>query len=108
MQRALLASLIALSVSACGSYPSIEEQIQIVDSPADVRVCKNLGEVSPVVPTGPDFDEALWQMKHNTIGLGGTHVYVQQVSQDWSAVRGIAYYCSPGPAADQRLVRAKG
>jgi hypothetical protein len=108
MQRALLASLIALTASACAYRPSPEELIQIVDSPADVRYCTRLGEVSPVVPTTPGFESAIESMQAATVSLGGTHLYVEKRSVDWSLVRGIAYRCPSGAARERVVIRAKG
>ena len=108
MQRTLLASLLLLSVSACGYRPDPEDLIHVVDSPADVRVCQRLGEVSPVVPTTPGFGSAVDGMKEAVVALGGTHLYLQQNSQDWSLVRGIAYRCGPGVVRRETVIRAKG
>ncbi|MFC4174515.1 hypothetical protein ACFOYU_21085 [Microvirga sp. GCM10011540] len=107
MQRALLASLVGLAASACAYTPEPREQIRIVDSPADVRVCTRLGEVSPVVPTVPGFESATDAMLDATIALGGTHLYLQKNSADWSLVKGIAYRCGPGVRREV-VIRAKG
>jgi hypothetical protein len=107
MQRALLASLVALAASACAYTPKPRELIHIVDSPADVRVCTRLGEVSPVVPTVPGFGSATDGMLDATIALGGTHLYLQRQASDWSLVRGIAYRCGPG-VTRETVIRAKG
>jgi len=107
MQRALLASLVALAASACSYTPDPRELIRIVDSPADVRYCTRLGDVSPVVPTTPGFGSATDAMLDSTIALGGTHLFLQQRSADWSLVRGIAYRCGPGIRRDV-VIRAKG
>ena len=111
MRLALTAASLALLASACAYRPEPTEQIRIVDSPADVRVCTRLGEVSPTVPTGPSFDAALEAMLQNTVALGGTDLYVSQQSRDWALVRGIAYRCGAGVAVRGRVVtvvRAKG
>ncbi len=125
MQRALLASLVALAASACAYRPEPTELVKIVDSPADVRVCTRLGEVSPVTPTTPGthsqvnvgfgvtlgrstFGRATDDMLQATVALGGTHLYLQQVSQDWSLVRGIAYRCGSGTVGQETVIRAKG
>jgi hypothetical protein len=108
MQRTLLASLLLLSVSACGYRPDPEDLVKIVDSPADVRVCQRLGEVSPVVPTTPGFGSATDSMKEAVVALGGTHLYLQQNSHDWSLVRGIAYRCGSRAVQTEAVVRAKG
>jgi hypothetical protein len=125
MQRALLASLIALTASACAYRPEPTELVKIVDSPADVRACTRLGEVSPVTPTTPGthtqinvgfgqtfgrstFGRATQDMLHATVALGGTHLYLQQVSQDWSLVRGIAYRCGSGVIRREAVIQAKG
>lgn len=125
MQRALLASLIALAASACAYRPDPTELVKIVDSPADVSACTRLGEVSPVTPTTPGthrpvnvgfgltlgsstFGYAVEDMLQATVALGGTHLYLQQVSADWSLVRGIAYRCGSGAIRDAAVIRAKG
>lgn len=107
MKRALLVSLIALGASACGYRPTPTELVHIVDSPADVRVCTRLGEVSPVVSTTPGFGFATDVMLEETVALGGTHLYLQQKSADWSFVRGIAYRCGPG-VRKEVIIRTKG
>jgi hypothetical protein len=125
MQRALLASLVALAASACAYRPEPTELVHIVDSPADVRVCTRLGEVSPVVPTTPGthtplyvgfgrtlgsstFGYATEAMLQATVALGGTHLYLQRHSPDWSLVQGIAYRCGSGVVRQEVVVRAKG
>ena len=126
MQRALLASLVALAASACAYRPEPTELIHIVDSPADVRVCTRLGAVSPPTPTTPGtntslyvgfgvtlgnstFGYAMEDMLQAAVGLGATHLYLEKRSDDWSVVRGIAYRCGPGVRAGRAVVvRAKG
>ncbi|QFU16767.1 hypothetical protein [Microvirga thermotolerans] len=108
MHRALLASIVALAASACAYTPTPTETIHIVDSPADVRFCTRLGEVSPEVPTIPGFGAATQSMLEATVALGGTHLYLQKLSTDWLMVRGIAYRCGPGPARETVVIRAKG
>lgn len=108
MQRVLLASLVALAASACSYTPEPRELIHIVDSPADVRVCTRLGEVSPAVPTTPGFGSATDAMLDQTLALGGTHLYLQKTSADWSLVRGIAYRCGSGVVRQEAVIRAKG
>jgi hypothetical protein len=107
MQRALLASVLALAVSACAYRPDPTELVKIVDSPSDVRVCQSLGEVSPVVATTPGFGSATEGMLEATVALGGTHLYLQQTAHDWSLVRGIAYRCGSNVREDV-VLRAKG
>jgi hypothetical protein len=108
MQRVLLASLIALTATACAYRPSPEEQIHTVDSPADIRYCTRLAEVSPIVPTSPGFGSAVAGMQEQTLALGGTHLYLEKRAEDWSLTRGIAYRCGPGPAREVTVIRAKG
>lgn len=108
MQRILLASLVLVSVSACAYHPDPEELVHIVDSPADVRVCQRLGEVSPAVPTTPGFGSATEGMLEATVALGGTHLLLQKTSRDWSLVRGVAYRCGPGIVRRETVIRAKG
>lgn len=124
MQRVLLASLVALAASACAYRPDPTDLVLIVDSPADVRTCTRLGEVSadtPTVGTGgrlyvgfgqtlgnSAFGYATEDMLQATVALGGTHLYLQQRSADWSVVRGIAYRCGPGVTRRETVIRAKG
>ena len=111
MRSVILAATLALLASACAYRPEPTDQIRIVDSPADVRVCTRLGEVSPTVPTGPTFEEALESMLQNTVARGGTDLYVSQRSRDWALVPGIAFRCGAGVAVRGRIVtvvRAKG
>ncbi len=108
MQRVLLVSLLSLAASACAYRPEPTELVKIVDSPADVRVCQRLGEVSPVVPTTPGFGSATQGMLEATVALGGTHLYLQQNSEDWALVRGIAYRCGSGTVRQDTVIRAKG
>jgi hypothetical protein len=108
MQRALLVSLIALSATACAYHPSTDELIHTVDSPADVRYCTRLAEVSPLVSTTPGFKSALRGMQEQTLALGGTHLYLEMRSDDWALTRGIAYRCPAGAAEESGVVRAKG
>jgi len=108
MQRTLLATLLLISVSACGYRPDPEDLVKVVDSPADIRVCQRLGEVSPVVPTTPGFGSATDSMKEAVVALGGTHLYLQQNSHDWSLVRGIAYRCGSGVVQRETVIRTKG
>ena len=107
MTRVLVASLIALTASACAYRPSPTEVIQIMDSPADVRFCRTLGVVSPTVTTTPGFGPATQSMLEATVALGGTHLYLERRSPDWLLVRGIAYRCGPG-AVREHVIRAKG
>jgi hypothetical protein len=106
MQRALLATFIGLAVTACAYRPTPTETIRIVDSPADVRHCRRLGEVSPTVATVPGFDDATESMLLGTVALGGTDLYLQRRSRDWLLVRGIAYLCDG--VRERAVVRAKG
>lgn len=125
MQRVLLASLVALAASACAYRPEPTELVHIVDSPADVRACTRLGEVSPVVSTDaqaktslyvgfgatlgtPAFGSATEEMLGTTVALGGTHLYLQRTSADWSLVRGVAYRCGRAVIRQQTVIRAKG
>lgn len=108
MRLALLAPLIALTASACAYRPTPTEVIHIVDSPADVRYCTRLGDVSPVVPTVPGFGSATQAMLEATVALGGTHLFLQRNSPDWLLVRGIAYRCGPGVIRQETVIRAKG
>ena len=54
---------------------------------------------------GIDVSESMLQ---STVGLGGTHLYLQKRSADWALVRGIAYDCRPGVRHSRRVIRAKG
>jgi hypothetical protein len=121
MRRAIPATLLALSVSACAGpsardvliptftyRPTATDLVTVVDSPADVRTCRRLGAVSPPVATGPGFDGAYQAMLDGTVGLGGTHLYLDRVSRDWATVRGIAYDCDPARVRRDVVIRAKG
>jgi len=94
MQRAFLAIVACLIVSACAYRPTPTEVIRIVDSPADVRTCVRLGEVSGPVTSGPGFGAVTQGMLEATVALGGTDLLLARSSpSDWSVVRGIAYRC---------------
>jgi hypothetical protein len=95
MRMVFLIAAVATSLTGCTYYrPSLEERIHIVDSPADVRACRRLGEVSGgVLPTSPGFVHHINAMLTATVALGGTDLFLQRVSDDWSYVRGIAYLC---------------
>lgn len=120
---ALLAALAStLALAACAYHPSLEDQILIVDSPADVRTCRRLGTVSRVVPTGPEFEPVLEAMVAQTAALRGTDLFLSRSSRDWAAVQGIAYRCphrrlipvdepqtgEPRRVEPRTVVRAKG
>ena len=95
MRKFFLIAAVA-SLSACSTYhnPSPEERIHIVDSPADIRACRRLGEVSGgVLPTVPGFVHHINAMLTATVALGGTDLFLRRVSDDWAYVQGIAYLC---------------
>ena len=96
MQKIIFAG-IGLSLAACSTYynPLPEERIHIVESPADIRACRQLGELSGcVLPTSPGFVHHIDAMLTATVGLGGTDLFLRRVtSGDWSYVQGIAYLC---------------
>ena len=79
------------------------ETVAVVDSPADIRVCRFLGDVSPVVQTVPGFTYALEAMKEQTVALGGTHLYLEKRSPDTN-VDGSSR--TVAPAATARAVTA--
>ena len=108
MNRALLATFIALAASACAYRPTPTELIRIADTPADVRTCRRLGEVSPPVTTTPGFAWALEYMLSATVGLGGTDLLLDRRSQDWLVVRGVAYDCNRVRGPARVVVRASG
>jgi hypothetical protein len=108
MTRVLIVSLIALTASACAYRPSATDMVQIMDSPADVRACTRLAEVSPTITTTPGFGPATQSMLEATVALGGTHLLLDKRSEDWLLVRGIAYRCGPGAAPERVVIRAKG
>ncbi len=107
MHRVSLAVLLALTASACAYRPTPTELVRIVDTPADVRTCQRLGEVSGTVPTTPGFGSATEAMLQSTVALGGTDLLLQRQSPDWLLVRGIAYRCGP-VVREQVVVRAAG
>ncbi len=113
MRKLLLIAAAATSLTACTYYrPTLEDQIHIVDSPADIRACRRLGEVSGgVLPTSPGFVHSINAMLTATVALGGTDLFLRRVSsRDWAYVQGIAYAC-PFQRRERivsELVRAKG
>ena len=108
MNRALLATLIAFAASACAYRPAPTEVVRIVDTPADVRTCRNLGPVSPPILTTPGFASGLEAMLQGTVALGGTDLLVDRRSPDWLVVRGVAYDCNRVRAPARVVVRASG
>ena len=113
MRKVLLIAAAALGLGACSTYyrPSPEERIHIVDSLADIRACRRLGEVSGgVLPTSPGFVRHVDAMLTATVALGGTDLFLQRVSSDWAYVRGIAYRCpfERPTRVISSVVRAKG
>ena len=113
MRKVFLIAAVATSLTGCTYYrPSLEERIHIVDSPADIRACRRLGEVSGgVLPTSPGFVHHINAMLTATVALGGTDLFLRRVSSDdWSYVQGIAYLC-PFERRERvisNLVRAAG
>jgi hypothetical protein len=95
MRMVFLIAAMATSLTGCTYYrPSLEERIHIVDSPADIRACRRLGEVSGgVLPTSPGFVHHIDAMLTATVALGGTDLFLQRIASDWSYVRGVAYLC---------------
>ncbi|HEY7385544.1 MAG TPA: hypothetical protein VH743_17930 [Beijerinckiaceae bacterium] len=93
MRKVFLLAAACLSLSACAYEPTATERIHIVDSPVDIRACARLGEVGGPVATSPGFKPHLDAMLAGTVALGGTDLYLQRQSRDWSYVRGIAYRC---------------
>ena len=108
MNRALLATLIALAASACAYRPVPTELVRIVDTAADVRTCRRLSEVSPPVTTTPGFTWNLEAMLQATVALGGTDLLLDRRSHDWLVVRGIAYDCNRVRGQERVVVRAAG
>ncbi|MBF9234186.1 hypothetical protein [Microvirga alba] len=108
MQRALLASFIALTASACSHTLTPEELVHIVDSPADVRVCLHVADLSPLVATVPGFVSVKEAMVAQTVALGGTHLYLKRITPDWLWVQGIVYDCTPGASRREVVIRARG
>ena len=108
MHRALLATLIALAASACAYRPAPTELVRMVDTPADVRTCRRLGEVSPPVTTTPGFAWNLEAMLQATVALGGTDLLLDRRSHDWLVVRGVAFDCNRVRVRERAVVRAAG
>ena len=112
MRKVLLIAAAATSLTGCTYYrPSLQDQIHIVNSTADIRACRRLGEVSGgVLPTSPGFVHSINAMLTATVALGGTDLYLQRVSSDWAYVRGIAYHCPFGrpERVISEIVRARG
>ena len=108
MNRAFLATLIALTASACAYRPTPAELVRIVDTAADVRTCRRLAEVSPPVTTTPGFTWNLSAMLQATVALGGTDLLLDRRTQDWLVVRGVAYDCNRTRVRERVVVRAAG
>ena len=107
MLRASLVVLLALSASACAYRPTPTEVIRIVDSPADVRACRRLGEVSDTVATVPGFGTATQAMLQATVALGGTDPSCRRGPRLAPGARHRPSVRS-GPAPDAVVVRAAG
>jgi hypothetical protein len=95
MKRVVLAVLASAGLAACAYRPTATQVIRIVDSPADVRACTRLSSVSDPILTGPGFGATLEAMLEHAVALGATDLYLEQRSQDWALVRGVAYRCAP-------------
>ena len=108
MNRALLAIFVVLTASACAYRPVPTELVRIVDTPADVRTCRRLAEVSPPVTTTPGFTWNLEAMLQATVALGGTDLLLDKRSHDWLVVRGVAYDCNRVRSPQRVVVRAAG
>ena len=111
MRMFFLIAAVATSLTGCTYYrPSLEERIHIVDSPADIRACRRLGAVSPIVPTSPGFVHHVDAMLTGTVALGGTDLFLRRLSADWSYVEGVAYRCpfERPTRLISSIVRAKG
>jgi hypothetical protein len=111
MKRVLLAVVALAGLAGCSYRPTATEVLRIVDSPADVRACTRLSDVSDPILTGPGFGAALEAMLEYAVALGATDLYLEKRSRDWSLVRGIAYRCGPGVrvrAVRTVTVRSKG
>ena len=113
IRKVLLIAAAGASLAGCSTYhrPTPQERIHIVDSPAYIRACRRLGEVSGgLLPTSPGFAASIEAMLTTTVALGGTDLFLQRVSPDWAHVRGIAYRC-PFARPERiisTLVRSKG
>jgi hypothetical protein len=104
----LLSGFVLLGLAGCSYYrPTPAERIHIVDAPTDVNACHRLGVVSVPVTTSPGFASLLEGMILATVELGGTDLYLQRSSHDWSVVRGIAYHCA-GTIDRAAVVRVRG
>src|SRR3712207_1761057 len=108
MNRALIATFLSLAASACAFRPAPTELVRIADTPADVRTCRRLGEVSPPVTTTPGFAWNLEAMLQATVALGGTDLLLDRRSHDWLVVRGLAFDCRPVRIRERAVVRASG
>ncbi len=113
MRKVFSLAAACLSLAACSTYynPTPEQRIHIVDSPADVRACRRLGEVSGgVLPTSPGFVHHIDAMLTATVALGGTDLLLDRRTPDWLVTGGIAYDCNRvrGPARERVVVRAAG
>lgn len=79
-------------LSAC-AQPNPLSMVSAFDRTSDVRVCRRLGEVSPVVSTQGGFGQRFDAMRAETLRRGGTDIHLFRHTRDWSQAGGVAYRC---------------
>ena len=106
----ILSAAMAAALGGCAAIPS--EPVRIVDSRADVAVCRSLGRLGPPVRTDGapgsngvvpvvdagmidrDFGARLQAMREAAYARGATDLLlVRRPYRDWSYVEGTAYRC---------------
>lgn len=93
MKRLSLALVTCLLAAGCTYRPAPTDPVRIVDTPADLRVCKRLADISGQVATTGGFGGVTRGMLEATVAVGGTDLLPIPVYNDWSVVRAAAYRC---------------
>lgn len=93
MKRLSVVLITCLVAAGCTYRPAAVDLVRIVDTPADLRICKRLGDVSGPISTSRSFGGFTTAMLEQTVALGGTDLLLEPLHADWSVVRGVAYRC---------------
>lgn len=95
MKRLLLVAASCLLVAGCAYRPSDVQLVKIVDTPASVKACQKVGEVSGPFETTPG---TLWgstvPMREKVLELGGNILLLEPQGKGWGVVRASAYHCT--------------
>jgi len=93
MKRLSVVIATCLVTAGCAYRPDAVDMVRIVDTPADLRICKRLEDVSGPVATTRSFGGFTRAMLAQTVAVGGTDLLLEPLNADWSVVRGVAYSC---------------